>query len=328
MVSISSPSDLIELLVGYQPAAAITAASQLELFDHLNDQPKPASEIANCLAVNHSNLNALLEALVQLGLVSRSGDGFTATPFTFAYLRSGSDLDKVIRKEAFFSKAWLKLSEVIQSGHPILNPWKERLSEQSAQTTEFLYALDALARITGPPLEELSELVPGRILDVGGGLGTYSRTLAEAGSTVVLVDLPEVIELARGHLADLPAGSVELIAADLFTELTCGIKKESVDAALVSHMLHDYSKETGIGLLRSVNGAIRPGGFVVVNDFASDVGPGAFGALFNLMMRVETGGVAHDLAALTEMLLSSGFSDVRRAPFPAPLTVLIARKDT
>jgi len=328
MVVISSPSDLIELLVGYQPAAAISAASQLGLFDALNDRPQPASEIATCLAANHSNLNALLEALVQLGLVSRTDNGFTNTPFASAHLRSDSDLDKVIRKEAFFSKAWLRLSEVIRSGNPILDPWKKRLCEQSDQTTEFLYALDALARITGPPLEELPELVPGRVLDVGGGLGTYSRALAEAGSTMVLVDLPEVIELARGYLADLPTGSVELVAADLFTEPTCGIEIESVDAALVSHMLHDYSEETGIGLLRSVNGAIRPGGFIVVNDFASDIGPGAFGVLFDLMMRVETGGVAHDLAALTEMLLSSGFCDVRRAPFPAPITVLIARKDS
>ena len=122
MVVISSPSDLIELLVGYQPAAAISAASQLGLFDALNDQPQPASEIATCLAANHSNLNALLEALVQLGLVSRTDNGFTNTPFASAHLRSDSDLDKVIRKEAFFSKAWLRLRPRSSSMHLTRSP--------------------------------------------------------------------------------------------------------------------------------------------------------------------------------------------------------------
>lgn len=325
---ISSPLELVQLLVGYQPAAVLRAASQLGLFDALTDQPQPASEIANQLAVDSSNLNTLLAALHQLGLVSISGDGFAATPFTFGHLRSNSDLDMVIKKEAFFAEAWLGLDEVIRSGRPILAPWKERLHTQSDQTKEFLYALDALARFTGPALAELPELVPGRILDVGGGLGTYSRMLAEAGSTIVLVDLPEVIDLARSHLADLPNGSIELVAADIFNEPACGIETESVDAALVSHMLHDYPRESGTELLLSVNTTIRPGGFVVVNDFASDSGPEAFGALFDLMMRVETGGAAHSLETLTEMLLASGFSNVRRSPFPDPITVLIAEKDS
>ncbi|MDP6076987.1 MAG: methyltransferase [Acidimicrobiales bacterium] len=328
MNTISSPLDLIQLLVGYQPAATISTASRLGLFDALTDQPQPASEIAKYLAVDDSNLEALLRALVQLGLVSHSDGEFAATPFSANYLQNNSDLDMIIRKEAFFSTAWSRLDEVVRSGHPILPPWKERLHARSSQATEFLYALDALARLTGPPLAELPELTRGRILDVGGGLGTYSRALAEAGSTTVLVDLPDVIELARDHLADLPAGSVEFVAADIFSESACGIEIGSVDAALVSHMLHDYPKETGVELLRSANRAIRPGGFVVVNDFANDTGPAAFGGLFDLMMRVETGGAAHSLATLGEMLLTSGFCDVRRVAFPDPITVLIATKDS
>jgi hypothetical protein len=99
-----------------------------------------------------------------------------------------------------------------------------------------------------------------------------------------------------------------------------------MDAALVSHMLHDFNEVDCMDLLSRVRGALRSGGHVVVNDFAGDLGPGSFGPMFNLMMRVETGGAAHSLGALTTMLEAAGFVGVRRAPFDEPLVVLVAQK--
>jgi ubiquinone/menaquinone biosynthesis C-methylase UbiE len=187
----------------------------------------------------------------------------------------------------------------------------------------FLDALNVLAEHTGPRPWELPELAPDKlVLDVGGGFGYYARRLAEAGSSVVLVDLPEVVAAIGDRVAGAPTGSIQLVAVDVMAEPSCGVDEGSVDAALVSHMLHDSSADDGVDLLRRVRAAVAPGGTIVVNDFAGTAGPGAFGPMFDVMMRVETGGSAHSLTTLCSMLESAGFEGVSVVDLPEPLTVL------
>lgn len=61
---------------------------------------------------------------------------------------------------------------------------------------------------------ELLDVPPGaRVLDVGCGTGWTTALLARlSGGTVVGVEIvPELVELARGHLRDLPGVQVELV---------------------------------------------------------------------------------------------------------------------
>lgn len=313
----------IDLLTGYQPAMVIMAAQRLSVFDALGQEPTQLTEIASELGVDALALGSLLESLVGLGLARGSADGYTATSFTAGRLVDGSDMALVIGKEAFLAGAWLSLDKAVQSGSPILAPWRSRLVNDPETAHQFLDALNVLAHHTGPQPWTFPEMAPGKkVLDVGGGFGHYARHLVEAGSSVVLVDYPEVIEAARQRLRDVPESSLELIATDLLTEPSCGVERGSMDAALVSHMLHDLSIGDGIELLARVAAALKPGGTVVVNDFAGDAGPGAFGPLFDVMMRVETGGAAYPLDVLVSMVEDAGFGDVVVIDLPEPLTVI------
>jgi hypothetical protein len=67
--------------------------------------------------------------------------------------------------------------------------------------------------------------------------------------------------------------------------------------------------------------AVRPGGFVVINDFAADRG-GGFGAMFDLMMALETGGHAYPLQELAAIAEGAGLRDVKLEGFDPPLTVV------
>jgi SAM-dependent methyltransferase len=313
----------IDLLTGYQPAMAIMAAERLGLFDALGEQPQSIDELAGRLDLNPPALGALLRSLAAVGLAAEDDDGFATTTFVSEHLSGAGDLGLVVRKEAYFAEAWLSLDDVVRSGRPVLDPWRSRITSDPATAHMFLDALNMLAQHTGPKLWELPELAPGKhVLDVGGGFGYYARQLVTAGSSVVLVDLPEVVAAMGDRLAGAPSGSIELVGVDLMTEPSCGVDEGSVDAALVSHMLHDLSTDDGVDLLRRVRAAVAPGGTIVVNDFAGDAGPGAFGPMFDVMMRVETGGAAHPLGALRAMMESAGFEDVTVVDLPEPLTVL------
>jgi SAM-dependent methyltransferase len=317
----------IGMLTGYQSAMLIMAAERLSLFDALGDGPRTVDDIAGELDLDGPALDALLRSLVAIGLAGHSDGGFTGTAFGADHLSGGRDLALVVQKEEYFARAWLSLDDVVRSGLPVLEPWRIRLRSEPATTHMFLSALNVLAKHTGPRLWELPELAPGkRVLDVGGGFGYYARRLVEAGSTVVLVDLFDVVAAVGDQVADLPEGSVKLVAADVMTEPSCGVDEGSCDAAIVSHMLHDLSVDDGIDLLRRVRSALAPGGALVVNDFAGDAGPGAFGPMFDVMMRVETGGAAYPLATLRSMIESAGFGEVTVLDLPEPLTVMTGRR--
>ncbi len=316
--------DLIDLITGYQPAAVIAAAQRVGLFEVLPGAPRSAADLARELSADPSNLAALLDALVSLGLAEATPDGYSATGYVAARLGPDGEMALVVAKEAVFAEAWTRLDKVVLEGQAAMEPWRSQLRTRPGRALAFLEALDVLARIGGPPLHELAELAPGkRVLDVGGGLGTYSRLLDAAGSDVTLVDLPPVAAWAADRLAST---GVSVVGVDLFDHPSCGVAPVSVDAALVSHLLHDLPPETGVDLLQRVRNALVSGGRVVVNDFSADSGPGAFGSLFDLMMRVETGGAAHSRATLEAMLSEAGFCGIERLPCEDPLTLYIGTR--
>lgn len=316
--------DLLEVLSGYQGGAVVTAAHRLGVFDALGAQPVTVDVLAGKLDAQEEPLRALLDSLVPMGLAGRSGGGYVAAPGADG-LRAGGELGLVVTKEAVFARLWQDLDRVVRTGEPLLASWRTRLEREPAAALAFLDALEVLARVTGPPLHELAELAPGRrVLDVGGGTGSYARALAGAGSLVTIVELPMVAEGARQRLADV-AERVTVRAADVETAPACGVEPGTFDAALVSHLLQELpDADAGVAVLRAASEAVRPGGTVVVNEFARDEGPGGFGARFDLMMRLETGGAAYRVAELERMLRAAGLVRPRRAPFPGPAAVLCA----
>jgi len=313
---------LIDLITGYQPAAVVSAANRIGLFRALSAiEPRTVDVLASDLGAPREQLAKLVSGLEAVGLVTQHPDGFLATEFTATELTS--DMAKVVEKEAYFARVWNHLAESILSGRPLLDPWQKRLISDPDQALQFLEALDVLARRTGPPIASISELAPGKkVLDIGGGLGTYTRQLAEAGSEVVLVDLEPVTNWASDRLFDL---DVSVVVADVFRHDSCGVSAETFDAALVSHLIHDLKPDRALDLLRRAARTVTPGGHVVVNDFVVD-GPDPFGPLFDLMMSVETGGNAYPLAELMAMMREAGLENVYRCDFGPPVSVLIGEK--
>ncbi|UVE94173.1 acetylserotonin O-methyltransferase [Dietzia sp. B32] len=314
----------IDLLTGYQAAAALTAASRLGIFDLTAGVPATAGQIATALGTDPGGTLSLLDSLVGLGLLERMDSRYAATALS-ARLGSAGDLRPVAEKEAFFARAWLDLADTVRTGRPRIAAWEERLVTDPDQCRDFLRALVVLATETGPDLAALVE--PGaRVVDLGGGLGSYAVPLARAGAEVRLIDLPAVAEWAGEELAAAPGITVE--AVDLTGPgALAALGPGSADVALVSHLLHDYD-DIALRLLRLAREVVREGGTVIVFELPGDPGEGdleAFGPMFDLMMRVETPGRARRVEELIDLLLAAGFSSVERTGHPLPHAVLLAR---
>ncbi len=312
--------DAIDVMTSYQHAATLTAAARCGVFDVLAQRPLTWAETAEELGTDPSATRALLDALVGLGLLDTDGTTGTARYVVgpvAARLGADGDLRLVVEKEAFLARQWLELEASVRSGRPRMAPWRERLDADPGQVREFLAALLVLARETGPDLPGALGAGPGtRVADLGGGLGAYAVPFAAAGADVTLVDLPLVIQWAREDLAAQDAatrGRIELCAADLLAPDAEARIGAGHDVVLLSHLLHDLDDDDAAAALDLARRLTRPGGSIVVFELPGDP-PGAFGPLFDLMMRVETPGAARRADELVALLVAAGCGDVAEVP--------------
>ncbi len=307
--------DVIDQMTGYQPAAALTAAARLGIFDVLTATPSTEDDVVTALGTDPGATRALLDSIVGLQLATLDSDSrYHAEPVA-ERLCSGGDLRLVVEKEAFFARAWLDLADTVKSGLPRLEPWRDRLISDPAQARQFLEALVVLATETGPNLAELLAIEPGTtIADLGGGLGSTAIPLAAAGAAVSLVDLAPVTGWATEVIAGLPeAERIEVRSVDLLVPSAAQEIGDDFDVVVLSHLLHDFDDANAATVLAVARDIVRPGGAVVVVELPGDP-PGAFGPMFDLMMRVETPGSARRVDELSDLMRSAGLIDVVEVP--------------
>ena len=152
-----------------------------------------------------------------------------------------------------------------------------------------------------------------RLLDVGGGPGTYAVAFVRAvpGLRATLLDLPEVVEIARENVA--AAGLLDrfdLVAGDLLSDAFPG----GHDLAFVSAIVHMLGPDENVTLFRKVHDALVPGGRIVLRDhvMSPDRTAPRAGALFAVNMLVGTkAGGTFTLEELAAWLGEAGFDRVR-----------------
>jgi len=103
-----------------------------------------------------------------------------------------------------------------------------------------------------------------------------------------------------------------------------------MDLVLFSNIIHANSLEDFIALLKKAHQAMKPGGFVLVNDFFlnDEKTSPEFAALFGVNMLVSTRkGRTYSNGEVKSALESAGFGQIRFQDLPrTPYAVAIARK--
>lgn len=308
---------VMDLMTGYQPAAVVASGVRLGVFDSLRVARCAPDELAAGLGLALPPTAALLGALQRLGLAWLDPDGRFGLTEAGGWLAGDDGLALVSLKEAFFAGVWTSLDDTLRTGAPALTSWRERLVREPDQCLLFLRALRVLARLTGPDLTRLPAFAPGRrILDVGGGLGSYALPLAAAGAGVTIAELPPVAGWARRELGDSDGllGKLTVIEDDVLMERRVG---GDYDAVLVSHVLHDLDDADALRLLAGARNRVAPGADLVVFELAGDA-PGPIGPMFDLMMQIEGPGRARRAGEVIELVTGAGWSQAAELPASRP----------
>jgi hypothetical protein len=171
-----NPGLVYQLALAYRSSAAFFTASDLDVFTHIGDGALTAAEIAQPTGAAPEPLRMVLETCADLGLLARDGEKFRNTPTTSVFLVKGRPayLGDSLKYARDLYPAWGALTDLVRSGKPTMPP-ETILGDDKAKTRAFVMAMHERARGIGSVLPHNVSLEGRkRLIDIGGGPGTYS----------------------------------------------------------------------------------------------------------------------------------------------------------
>lgn len=304
---------LMRAAQGYRESAVILAAVEIGLFDRAwPSGGETRNDLSATLGCDPRALGTLLDALTALEILAKHEDRYTLPEATARSLdpQNPGSLLFMLRHQVRTARRWNRLAEVLRSGHPI--------SETEAPDPGGRQAfIDAMHFRAIKDADKLAEAVltgsERNILDIGGASGSYTiaflRRLPQARAT--LTDLPPVIEMARQRLTEEKLlDRVTLTGGNMLDDPP----PPGHDLALLSAIVHMFSRAENQRLFANVLAALSPGGRLIIRDHVMDpdhTHP-ATGAMFAINMLVGTpGGGCYSMEEFTEDLILCGFERVR-----------------
>jgi len=318
------PDRLEQMIRGYMPSRCILTALELDVFTAVREGAT-AAQMGSRISANPRATETLLNALVSLGLLSKSADIYKNTAESARFFRHGSNdshRDGLLHTASLWHK-WSNLTDSVRTGTRLPSN-----HEQSEWTLNFIAAMQRNAKDRAPQVvRALGTDGVRRILDLGGGSGAYSIAFAKASSDVTcdIVDLPEVVPLCSRYVDEAGvSGQVSIRPGDMFeADLGTGY-----DIVMLNAICHMFSEDQNLELIGRVRKALAPGGRLVVQDFLLNpekTGPQQ-ATLFSLNMLVSTeNGASYSEAEFTRWLETAGFEQVSRINLAGPGALIVGR---
>ena len=319
------PEHLDQMIRGYWASRCILTALELDIFTAVGDGAN-AEQIGTKIHANARAVGMLLNALVALGLLSKSGDVYSNTPESARFfVQSSKDNHRNgLLHIANIWHRWSTLTDAVRRGTHI--PIDRHGT--SGWTQDFIAAMQRIAKERAPHVvKALGTSCVRRVLDLGGGSGAYSIAFARACPEVrcEILDLPEVVPLAAEYISRAGVSAqVSLRAGDMLRD-DFG---SGYDIIMLNAICHMFSEEQNQDIFRRAHDALTPNGRLIVQDFIltpDKTGP-QHAALFSLNMLVGTdAGASYSELEYTQWMKAAGFTEVSRINLPGPSDLIVGR---
>jgi len=299
--------DLLATLRSFQESRVLLTALELDLFQALGEGSTGA-EAAARTGTDARAVELLLNALVALGALEKADGVFRCTSESRLLATARAELMHTVRKW----NTWSTLTDCVRTGTTAKPPGAARDEEGTAF---FIGAMHARALPAADPLvAAIGTHGSVRMLDLGGGAGTFAAAFARANPLLraEVLDLPSVVPITEAHLREaglserVTARAGDLRSADLGT---------GYDLLLASAVCHILSETENQDLFHRCARSLNPGGRLVIREFILDpdrTSPRE-AALFALNMLAGTArGNVYTEADYRDWLSAAGFRSVVR----------------
>jgi hypothetical protein len=310
-------ASIAELRASVEPALALLAGMQLDVFTILRERDLSAEQVASQIGCDAGRLSRLLYALAHIGLLEVTGGRF----------RNGIEATEVLvdgkpgfigRAHELIAKVWaanLNTAESIRTGRPIAEHDFSKACPE--ETAAFLRGPGPLA--FGRTLAEMLDLSRAEsVIDIGGGAGTVLAGLKERWPHLkaTLLELPEVIVHAGPILAEHQAGEVMLETGDILR----GPALHKHDIAILRAVIQVLSPADAELAILNTAQSLRHGGEAIIGGWGilddDRLGP-ANGVFVNLtFLNLYRDGEAYTESQYRQWMKGAGFIEVERSSMP------------
>jgi cyclopropane fatty-acyl-phospholipid synthase-like methyltransferase len=314
----------------YWRSCILITAAHLDLFDCIGIREKTPRALAAHFGGSKVGWEIFLNALCGMGLLRKRGEKYANTLVSSRYLSRGAATFLLPGYDAW--EAWGGLASALVTGkRPTI---QKPFFSDHRKAERLLQGLDLHAQEIAPYLIKKLALSRCRtMLDVGGGLGTYSIAICRFYPRLraTLVEHPDIFPLARRAVREAGmAKRVRVIGMDFSREAL----PRGFDAVFISNVLHAHGVDENRSLLRQLQGCLNPQGQLILRDvfMSRDRTAPEWGTLFSVLLLLHTPqGRCYALDEILGWLRQAGFSHItgpfRSSPLPVdPDAVLIAKK--
>ncbi len=279
----------------------VAQAHRMGVFSDLAGNPSAAYTYAGRHKYNERAVQALFDALVELGYLVKKGEKYAVSKDGARRMvdRLSDDYEGHFWQFLYYlMDPWRTLRHVLKTGKPCRNsyknfsmvdfirgmdsPWKKKIAPEVVR-----YCLDAC-----PPAKTVA--------DIGGAPGTIARVFASRGLHTIIYDLPVSMKVMKKELSGIK--NIRIVTGDATKKLPAG----RYDIAFLGNICHGQSPDDNRRIISMSYRHLNPGGVIAIFDNIKGENRGAE-ILALHMITQSPGGNVYTRKEYLEWINAAGF---------------------
>lgn len=333
---------VFDMMAGFVYSQVLLACVRMRLLETVAQQPCTLEELARASNVPAAGLQRLLSSAVALRLLELRGGGryglgalggpIAAHPGIRAMIEHHSVLYHDMHDPVALLREPLESGQMASYWPYALDAERDtqRQKWQSEKVTRYSNLMSASQPFVVDEIFAAYDFSQHRrVLDVGGGQGTFLSRLAKHAThlQLSLFDLPQVAALARANFARQALGEKATAHEGSFLHDPLPV---GADLVTLIRVAHDHPDADVKQLLCRIFDALPQGGTLLLAEpMAQEPDASPQGdAYFHFYLLAMGSGRLRTAAELTSLMEVAGFARIERIPNPMPLhtEILIGRK--
>jgi len=322
-------TDLHHILAGFVYSQTLSASYKLGLLECLKDRIATLDEIADHCDLEREAAFTLVQAATSIDLLQQASDTHWTLGELGASIHGNPGVQSMLRHHDLLYHDLADPAKLLRRREQasLRGYWPYVDGDHSDPAAAARYSelmADSQHLIANHILDAINLSAETRLLDVGGGTGTFSKLASERFSSAetAVFDLPQVI-------ASMPPKHSYLLqtfAGDMFKDAL----PHDFNAISLVRILHDHDDAPVEHLLSRCFDALPAGGqLIIAEPMAGTRGAEPIGhTYFGFYLWAMGSGRPRTKSELTKMLKRAGFRGIRekKTHIPALVRVITAKK--
>ena len=318
-------AQVFNLAMSHFGARCLHTVAVAGVADHVSDSPQSTTAIAAAAGVNADALQRVLRLLAMNGIFQFSEGGWSHTPLSVLLRKDHPQSMRAFAAMIGDSVNWASLgamSHTLATGEPAarqVHPggiWGYYAEHQDL-ARQFDAAMTAKSHgDIALLLATLDMAGVSEVADIAGGRGHFLASILDAHPQVrgILFDQPDVIANAIDH------PRMAKVAGNFFEG-----SLPTADLYLMTHILHDWSDQESIAILRNLRKVAPKGAKLVVYEFVLPEGPEQHPSkTLDIVMLTVVGGRERTAKEYAALFAAASWSDGGVVQTPGPMALHVA----